>query len=353
MGRIDKTVFISYRRSSIPWALAIFQDLTHHGYDVFFDFNGIASGDFESVILENIRARAHFLVLLTPTALERCGQPTDWLRREIEAALDNKRNIIPLLLENFDFESAVSSGQLSGRLGILGKYNALPVPAAYFSEAMNRLREKYLSVPLEIVLQPASGVAQQAAHVQHAKAMLVGMQRRSDAADRNEGHFGDYVKPDSRGRLNPSNLIIARKLEGSWTDTFTDSRFYARLLSGRLLIPYCYGGNSQLNAHIFDVSFQSAALRGYFEWAPVLEGDRPLRGAILFHLESILSSPAADVLQGGWWYAQDLPKWPNHPPVTPNTPKMYPLNLQRISRARCPEWAERYFERARQRRRWY
>ena len=77
MERIEKTVFISYRRINIPWALAIFQNLTHHGYDVFFDFNGIASGDFESVILGNIKARAHFLVVLTPSALERCDEPAD------------------------------------------------------------------------------------------------------------------------------------------------------------------------------------------------------------------------------------------------------------------------------------
>jgi hypothetical protein len=49
--------------------------LTQPGYDAFFDFTGIASGDFESVILENIRARAHFLILLTPSVLERCDEP--------------------------------------------------------------------------------------------------------------------------------------------------------------------------------------------------------------------------------------------------------------------------------------
>jgi len=63
MGRVEKTVFISYRRTNFPWALAIFQNLTQHGYDVFFDFTGLASGDFEPVILENVRTRAHFLVL--------------------------------------------------------------------------------------------------------------------------------------------------------------------------------------------------------------------------------------------------------------------------------------------------
>jgi TIR domain len=71
MGRIERTVFISYRRHDAGWANAIFMDLTHHGYDVFIDYEGIGSGNFETAILENIRARAHFLALLTPTALER------------------------------------------------------------------------------------------------------------------------------------------------------------------------------------------------------------------------------------------------------------------------------------------
>jgi hypothetical protein len=35
MERIEKTVFLSYRRTNVPWALAIFQNLTQHGYDVF------------------------------------------------------------------------------------------------------------------------------------------------------------------------------------------------------------------------------------------------------------------------------------------------------------------------------
>jgi hypothetical protein len=71
MEHIEKTVFLSYRRTNIPWALAIFQNLTQHGFDVFLDYTGIASGDFERVIIGNIIARAHFIVLLTPSALER------------------------------------------------------------------------------------------------------------------------------------------------------------------------------------------------------------------------------------------------------------------------------------------
>jgi hypothetical protein len=43
MVGIEKTVFLSYRRINVSWALAIFQSLTHDGYDVFFDFDGLAS----------------------------------------------------------------------------------------------------------------------------------------------------------------------------------------------------------------------------------------------------------------------------------------------------------------------
>src|ERR1039457_2148149 len=128
MGRVEKTVFISYRRSTTtPWALAIFHNLTSHGFDVFFDYNGIASGDFERVILGNIKARAHFLVLLTPSTLERCGDPSDWLRREIETALEVQRNIVPLMLEGFDFSTPEIASHLKvGTLADLRRYNALP-----------------------------------------------------------------------------------------------------------------------------------------------------------------------------------------------------------------------------------
>src|SRR5690606_38062348 len=94
MGRIEKTVFISYRRTNFYTALAVYQYLTQHGYDVFFDYQSIDSGDFTKAILENIEARAHFVLILSPSELERCNQPGDWLRREIETAIDLKRNIV-------------------------------------------------------------------------------------------------------------------------------------------------------------------------------------------------------------------------------------------------------------------
>jgi tetratricopeptide (TPR) repeat protein len=163
MARVEKTVFISYRRDhGGVWARAIYQDLVANGYDAFFDFQSINSGDFSRIIIENIKARAHFLVLLAPSALERCEDPDDWLRREIETAIDHKRNIVPILLESFDFGNPDAVKVLTGKLATLKKYNGLRIYAEYFEEGMVRLRNRYLNTALDAVLHPVSQNVQRA-----------------------------------------------------------------------------------------------------------------------------------------------------------------------------------------------
>ena len=156
MARIEKTVFISYRRADVYTALAVYENLKNQGYDVFFDYRSISSGDFEQIITGNIRARAHFLLILTPTALDRCNEPGDWLRREIETAIDEQRNIVPLLFRGFRFGDPSVAEKLTGKLKNVGRYNGLNVHEDYFEEAMHRLRTQYLNIPLNTVLHPVS-----------------------------------------------------------------------------------------------------------------------------------------------------------------------------------------------------
>src|SRR5579863_4170384 len=159
MERTENSVFISYRRTNFPLAMAIFQHLRAQGFDVFLDFLGISSGDFEQVILGNIRARAHFLVLLTPSALERCDEPGDWFRREIETAIESKRNIVPIMLESFDFKSPSIAQRLTGKLELLKRYNGIEIPMRYFDHAMRDLQERFLNIQLSTVLHPVSEAA--------------------------------------------------------------------------------------------------------------------------------------------------------------------------------------------------
>lgn len=104
MGEAEKTVFVSYRRSvSRHLARAIAVDLRAHGYDVFFDVDTVDSGEFDRIVLQQIALRRHFVLVLSRGSLERCADEDDWLRREIEAALSQKRNIVPVFEGNFSF----------------------------------------------------------------------------------------------------------------------------------------------------------------------------------------------------------------------------------------------------------
>ncbi len=151
--QIQKTVFISYRRTNIYTARAVYQHLTANGYDAFLDYENIDAGAFDQIILNQIAARAHFILVLTPSALERCTEPGDWLRREIEHAIDLKRNIVPLMFEDFDF-GQVGKYLVSPKLEMLRQYNGVPVPSEYFDEAMTRLQTRFLNKPLEMILHP-------------------------------------------------------------------------------------------------------------------------------------------------------------------------------------------------------
>ena len=98
MADPDVTVFLSYRREvSWPLAQAVRGELVPHRFDVFVDTQNIDSGEFERVILHQIEARAHFLLLLEPRSLDRISDPGDWLRRETAHALSLRRNVVPLL----------------------------------------------------------------------------------------------------------------------------------------------------------------------------------------------------------------------------------------------------------------
>jgi tetratricopeptide (TPR) repeat protein len=128
------------------------------------DVESIDSGQFETIILDQIAARAHFLVILTHGTLERCQEPNDWLRREIEHAIGLGRNVVPILVNEFYFDGNTRA-YLTGPLGELPRYNGLTLPHDYFDAAMERLRTRFLALPAQGVIKPAP--PQHALVVQH------------------------------------------------------------------------------------------------------------------------------------------------------------------------------------------
>lgn len=144
MPETDKTIFISYRRSVTKYlALSLYEKLHALGYDVFLDRYSIGAGRFEDIILKQIESRYHFIVLLTHGTLDRCTEPGDWLRREIETAIEKGCNVIPVLVDCFTFEDAYK--HLTGGLSALPNYNGVPLYIDYIDAGIERLCAGYLN----------------------------------------------------------------------------------------------------------------------------------------------------------------------------------------------------------------
>ncbi|XP_048734278.1 NAD(+) hydrolase sarm1-like isoform X3 [Ostrea edulis] len=99
-------VFISYRRSNGSQLASLLKvHLQLRGFSVFLDIDRLRAGKFDENLLMNIRLAKHFLLVLTPSALDRCigdDEQQDWIHKEIVTALESDCNIIPVL-DNFDW----------------------------------------------------------------------------------------------------------------------------------------------------------------------------------------------------------------------------------------------------------
>jgi hypothetical protein len=158
MSADQKKVFLSYRRKLGAWmALSVYHYLKDEGYDVFMDVESLDSGEFPSVILHQIEARPHFLVILVPGSLERTLRDGDWLRQEIEHALSTGRNIVPVMSREFDFdeeEEKLKGKKLPAKIKQLSTHNGISVPTDFFQDAMRRLTSRFLKKQVAAVLTP-------------------------------------------------------------------------------------------------------------------------------------------------------------------------------------------------------
>lgn len=106
--KVDYDIFISYRKDGgRDTARSIKQQLQLLGYNnIFFDYNSIRDGFFDTQILDAIYSCKNFLLLLTPESMDRCANEGDWVAREIRTALKYNCKIIPMAVQsNFPWPS--------------------------------------------------------------------------------------------------------------------------------------------------------------------------------------------------------------------------------------------------------
>lgn len=92
-------IFISYRRESgATAARLLYQLLKSDGYTCFFDAESIEAGNFSENIRHNLEESPNFILIVSSRSLERCHNPDDWVRKEIETAIELDKNIIPIFV---------------------------------------------------------------------------------------------------------------------------------------------------------------------------------------------------------------------------------------------------------------
>lgn len=96
--------FISYRRESGFLMAQVIRDrLKERGISCYLDLEEDRSGDFNEKLFSAIADSPNFILILPKNALARCKNERDWLRREIIAAVDGNKTIIPVMYDGFEW----------------------------------------------------------------------------------------------------------------------------------------------------------------------------------------------------------------------------------------------------------
>ena len=125
------------------------------------------------------------------------------------------------------------------------------------------------------------------------------------------------------------------EFEGIWISV-KGGTFCARIVDGRLYIPYCYSGDAHLTGHYYRCTTVGNSLFGRFRWF-----EQPISGYAFLKVES------KDKASGGWWYSEDVPREVHRDisRIDDSLPAMNALTWTRNKRRKkFPRWAEEYFE---------
>lgn len=128
-------IFISYRRSTgKELARLFYYQLKEEGYRVFFDMETMDRGKFNEQLYNVIDDCDDFVLVLSEGALDRCASPEDWVRHEIEHAIEKGKNIIPVFTPEFVFPA-----DLPATMKELPYYQGVPFKSEFFDASVQKI----------------------------------------------------------------------------------------------------------------------------------------------------------------------------------------------------------------------
>ena len=139
-------IFISYRRKGgFDSAKLLYDRLRLDWYSVSFDIDTLERGDFDSELESRVKKCQDFVIVLNPGVFDRfydseCNPKDDWVRREIACALAEKKNIIPVILDGFEWPKNSLPPDVEG----LARKNGIDLNPKYFEAMYATLKQKFL-----------------------------------------------------------------------------------------------------------------------------------------------------------------------------------------------------------------
>lgn len=119
-------------------------------------------------------------------------------------------------------------------------------------------------------------------------------------------------------------------LEGAWLNKESDTHIYISSVEGRLVAPYCFGGDDRLTAHYYDWQVLGHYFFARFKWF-----SSEISGFAL------LRSTSHDELQGAWWFDEDTDA-PSHHLGESGRAAIW----ERMRKKSTPAWATEFVKRA-------
>ena len=127
-------LFLSYRREGgFATARLLYEHLKKIGITPFFDLEELRSGPFNTKLYSSIEESSNFAPVLSKGSLDRCVNDGDWLRLEISHAISLKKNIVPIMLEEFEWPE-----NLPDDIKELVNYNGIRISREYFDASVSK-----------------------------------------------------------------------------------------------------------------------------------------------------------------------------------------------------------------------
>lgn len=99
MNKYD--IFISYRRvGGALYAQTLQEILEKKGYRVFLDYDGLQFGDSSQQTDDAIKDAPIFIIVLSEGSMEKIANENDWMRKELETAINENKHIIAVNPDN-------------------------------------------------------------------------------------------------------------------------------------------------------------------------------------------------------------------------------------------------------------